>query len=525
MKSVFKIVSTIVPLVVTAVVVLVSCVTAEPVSFMREKDFYYGEGSGATVAEAEIAAKTDLVASAMQVSVTPEMAAAFPLKSLRPFISEKNAGAVYIVYRYSVEDWTKREEPRERALREELTAAFGLIEAKGYQDVKSSLEQAAALLNKLSSEGLSQVLTVTETDSTLFSRKITLWTRELVASIHIELQPAGSIVQDDSVLSVSFRSSNGKPVVSLPVAINWVAVSGEIVPEIKTTDSSGKISLLFPENPALKNKSLTLKLVSAFGTETQTAGRIRDAANITLAEFALYHFDDAAAYFSDEIKITGGSFTAGAVSGDRRAEAREKPRAVTLADFYIDRYPVTNGQYRVYLDDMKVPAEERAEFWDNQNFNGFDQPVIGISIKEVNDYIAWLNSRFGIKKRLPTEDEWERAAHGGVEAIYPWGNQDPKDGPRANFNGNGRFDGTSPVGSFETGKNAFGLYDMAGNVSEWTSTAAPEDDQIDGTALIVKGGSWMDGPAELRVSARRYLNSAQRYGDVGFRLVREISNE
>jgi formylglycine-generating enzyme required for sulfatase activity len=91
---------------------------------------------------------------------------------------------------------------------------------------------------------------------------------------------------------------------------------------------------------------------------------------------------------------------------------------------------------------------------------------------------------------------------------------------RANYSGNGRYSSTSPVGSFEAGKNAYGLFDMAGNVWQWTSTGRAATGR-----LIVKGGSWMDGPADLRVSNRREVDPSKGYVDVGFRLVREVIND
>jgi formylglycine-generating enzyme required for sulfatase activity len=169
---------------------------------------------------------------------------------------------------------------------------------------------------------------------------------------------------------------------------------------------------------------------------------------------------------------------------------------------------------------MKIPKSKYPDFWDD-SAEKENHPVVGVSQKEAQAYAQWLNTLFDIKKRLPTEDEWEKAARGGMEGIYPWGDESPKDNIRANYNGNNRYDGTSPVGSFEKGDNAFGLSDMAGNVWQWTSTPSGEESANGPAKVIVKGGSWMDGPNELRVSNRKELDPAKQYGDVGFRLVRE----
>ena len=81
------------------------------------------------------------------------------------------------------------------------------------------------------------------------------------------------------------------------------------------------------------------------------------------------------------------------------------------------------------------------------------------------------------------------------------------------------------MGSFKNGVNAFELFDMAGNVWQWTSTSSVEETGEGPANIIVKGGSWMDGPIELRISNRNELDPSQQYGDVGFRLVREALNE
>jgi formylglycine-generating enzyme required for sulfatase activity len=213
----------------------------------------------------------------------------------------------------------------------------------------------------------------------------------------------------------------------------------------------------------------------------------------------------------------------GALARDKRAAKKEARRDEQLDDFSIGVYLVTNAQYGVYLEDAK--SDSYPEYWDNPDYNQPDQPVIGLSLTEAQAYAAWLSDKIGAVMRLPTEGEWEKAARGGQDAIYPWGDQLPSDGSRANYSGNGRFKATSPVGSFENGRNAYGLYDMAGNVWQWTLATRDADGDGMEESSIVKGGSWMDGQTDLRVSNRRELDPSKPYADVGFRLVREVSHE
>jgi formylglycine-generating enzyme required for sulfatase activity len=156
----------------------------------------------------------------------------------------------------------------------------------------------------------------------------------------------------------------------------------------------------------------------------------------------------------------------------------ERPRRVVRLDaFRIARVPVTNRQFHGAGDDRPVTYVSRAET------EGFCE-------------------RNGV--RLPSEQEWEAAARGGDDRLWPWGDE-PPDRSRAEF-GSG-IGGPVPVGSFSAGASPFGALDMAGNVFEWTSGAA------------ARGGSFLSGADELRCSARHHVHPAARDTYVGFRVV------
>lgn len=501
---------------------LVSCASVNPVAFEREKDFYYGIGSAGTREEAEILAKNDLISSALQTPITDEMAKSFLLKGLKPFIKEKKEGVFSVVYRMSYEDWNKQEEPRQEKLRGEFNSSYTSLVERGQQDVTLRLAEATVLLAKLSREGVYTILKDKERDGILLSTKISSYSSILITSLKVDIMPQDSFIENDASIVITFMTKEGKAIASLPVSTKWKSTETETMPLVLTTDAAGKITVVFPNDELLKNRAVQLSLTVALSGKGGDALFMKDAEIASEKQITFRHFENSEAFFNDEVIIKGGSFVAGAVKQDTRAESKETPRKATVADFYMDRYPVTNEMYQVYLEDMKIPAADYPVFWDNADYNKAKQPVIGVTLDDAVKYTIWLNNRFGMNKRLPNEDEWEMAAHGGLTGIYPWGDQKPTEAVLANYNGNGFFEGTSPVGSYEKGKNAYGLYDMAGNVSQWTTT--PAAGTANAGSVIVKGGSWMDGQGELRISARRYCDPTGRYGDVGFRLVREISN-
>ena len=517
------------PVIVSAllfsIILFLSCASADSRSFRRDKDFFYGTGSGPTQEVAAENAKVSLISSAINSPVTVEMAKSFPLKKLRPYIKEKKSDSVSIVYRISAAEWAKMEIPREARLREELSNAFAQISGSSQQQVVLRLRETSNLLSRLWEEGLYPVLTESEGGDIIFSETLLKYSKNLLTSIQVAIQENERFISDGAILKASFLSEDGSPVVDLPVAVMWKSEGMATPAALAVTDSLGSLTVGFPYDESIRNRSVTLvlsPLPSAMGGE---AAFLERAELSQEREFVFRHFENVQEFFTNDVRIPGGEFTAGAVTQDTRSESIEKPRAVILEDFYIDRYPVTNEMFRVYLEDSALPREAYPDFWDNKEYNKPDQPVIGVSWKDVDGFVSWLDSRLGIRKRLPNEDEWEKAAHGGIDGIYPWGDRPPDEPLAANFNGNGLFDSTSPVGSFIDGVNAYGLFDMAGNVREWTSTPLDDPDAQDAILVAVKGGSWMDGPADIRVSARRFIDPFNRYVDVGFRLVRGVSYE
>ena len=186
------------------------------------------------------------------------------------------------------------------------------------------------------------------------------------------------------------------------------------------------------------------------------------------------------------VLIPAGSFYAG------KFGAFEKKN---LGAFYIDTYEVKQEEFE------KVMGNNPS------HFKGADLPVEKVNWEEAKEFCK----RVG--KRLPTPEEWEKAARGGSASKYYWGNELGKN--RANCDGCGsKFDGrkTAPVGSFPA--NKFGLYDMVGNVWEWV------DKSHERKYKYLRGGSWMDDSSFVMPEGSYFVLPKNRSGDIGFRCVR-----
>ena len=207
------------------------------------------------------------------------------------------------------------------------------------------------------------------------------------------------------------------------------------------------------------------------------------------------------------VLIPSGSFTMGDESGD----IDERPQRVIYLDaYYIDKYEVTNADYRRFTKMLKRRPPSIPVFEDDENLlKGDDQPVVGVTWLDARAYCIWAGNR------LPTEAEWEKAARGENGSQWPWGETFSE----KVANGRGDSDGykySAPVGSFERGRSPYGLYDMAGNVSEWVADwyeefyykdaefknpTGPADPGII-QVLSYRGGSYNSSSHDLRGSKR-----------------------
>jgi formylglycine-generating enzyme required for sulfatase activity len=160
------------------------------------------------------------------------------------------------------------------------------------------------------------------------------------------------------------------------------------------------------------------------------------------------------------------------------------------------------------------------------------RPLIFISWDDAQAYVAWLSRATGNVYRLLTEAEWEYAARAGSTTAYFWGEEIGEGNANCDRCGS-RWDyqQTSPVGSFKP--NAFGLYDMAGNVWQWVEDcyhANYDGAPTDGSAWIsggcqsrvVRGGSWDSDPRLLRSASRRGAGADSRTASIGFRVARSL---
>jgi len=161
--------------------------------------------------------------------------------------------------------------------------------------------------------------------------------------------------------------------------------------------------------------------------------------------------------FEGMVLIPAGEFMMGSADDDIQAEGDELPqRVIALPDFYIDQFEVTNVEYKRFLDATGYPAPPQWQEGRYREDDDFD-PVVNVTWWDATAYARWAG------KRLPTEEEWEKAARGPNGRRFPWG--DEYDSHLAN---SGRS--LVPANAYIEGASPYGVVNMAGNAAEWTAT-------------------------------------------------------
>ena len=285
----------------------------------------------------------------------------------------------------------------------------------------------------------------------------------------------------------------------------------------------------------------SVSLCGMEGCSTEDSSEDEDAVSLLQAVPPSGEEDDAM------VLIPAGAFSMGADDGDPEAAISESPaHTVNLAAFYINKYEVTNAEFKKFVDANPEWAKDNFQdgfylaHWKDNTYPIFQakHPVTNVNWHAAMAYATWAG------KRLPTEAEWEKAARGGlIGQDYPWGNT--IDATKANYNY--RVGETSIVGEYSA--NGYGLYDLAGNVWEWCLDGVedykelPNSNPLGGVSdntfsnyheiatdftkvtnfRILRGGSCFSRAEDVRLTVRAAHVPKNSLGSVGFRCAKDFS--
>lgn len=227
-------------------------------------------------------------------------------------------------------------------------------------------------------------------------------------------------------------------------------------------------------------------------------------------------------YLPTMIRIEAGKFRMGSDEG-RISEA--PAHEVTLAAFYLAETETTFNQY-----DAFALATHRELPYDG-NWGRGEYPVINISWEDAQDYANWLSTMTGVHYRLPSEAEWEYAAHGGENSDFSWGHFYTVNAATCLNCGNA-WDGLSTRPSHQFPPNQYGIYDMHGNVQEWNRDCwhdnylgAPNDGSAWANPAcmrrVIRGGSWATPVTDIRAGARSWQRRRVATDRIGFRVAHD----
>ena len=223
------------------------------------------------------------------------------------------------------------------------------------------------------------------------------------------------------------------------------------------------------------------------------------------------------------VAIPKGCFQMGSPESDKDRFTNEQQHEVCVDAFKMGKYEVSFEEYEQFCD---VTGCEKPN---DKGWGRGNRPVINVNWDDATAYAEWLAKETGKRYRLPTEAEWEYAARGGRESLYPWG--DKIGSNKANCDGCGSQwdkEKTAPVGSFAA--NDFGLYDTVGNVWEWTCSRYVHNydgsekkcvEKGNESPRVVRGGAWGGGSGGARSAYRGWFSPLSRLYSLGFRLAQD----
>jgi len=298
----------------------------------------------------------------------------------------------------------------------------------------------------------------------------------------------------------------------------------------QSPSKSAEVNRIEVIEPAIPTFKFDVVLVNAKGKEVKRESRQAEYIAESLGKGITL----------DMVSIPAGSFMMGSPDTEKNSYADERPQhRVNVVAFFMGKYPVTQAQWRVVAGLTKVKIDLSP---DPSNFKGNNRPVEQVSWLEVREFCARLSKHSGREYRLPSEAEWEYACRAGTTTPFHFGetiapelvNYDGEnpygDAPKGEYRKQ-----TTDVGSLKV-SNAFGLFDMHGNVWEWCAddwhdsyAGAPTDSQVwindiknyeaPETKKLLRGGSWVVDAQYCRSANRDQCDAHGRYDFIGFRVV------
>jgi formylglycine-generating enzyme required for sulfatase activity len=316
---------------------------------------------------------------------------------------------------------------------------------------------------------------------------------------------------------------------------------------------SGEPANLVPQAPSAQMSALPMPPLRSFEFETVTVDSSGRVTNRRKGQ-ARYFTEDINGVGLEMVEVPGGTFLMG--TSDREASqvaaehkrytddnykhlvdkwvSEERPQhTVTVPTIYMGKYEVTQAQWRAVA---RLPMVNRDLVTDPSRFEGDNLPVHQVSWEDAEEFCKRLSRATGRQYRLPTEAEWEYACRAGTTSQFALGDTITQE--LVIYNGTYPYSaapkGTireqpNPVGGIGIA-NAFGLFDMHGNMMEWcldtwheNYNGAPSDGRVweggDTRSRVVRGGSWVSGGISARAASRLRLSPSDRWGSNGFRVV------